>query len=214
MFGAELTIMQDEDTTDDGIPRLVDEAIAYLRLKGLDTVGIFRRSANAVKLSKCKSLYNSGEKVDFDSLGGVHLTANALKSFFRDLRQPLLSCSMFADVLRVQKEKSTDNDAKVAETKTLLTQHLPGVHLTILRTLLNFMGDVNEKSATNNMDAKNIAIVFGPNLLWAKGQGPNSGKTYNLDHVKVGAAFLEFLLNNKDELFKNVRKEGYKEVNL
>lgn len=214
MYGAELTLMGDEDKTDDGIPRLVDEAIKYLRAKGLETQGIFRRSANATKLRQCKELYNSGEKVDFDSLGGVHLTANALKSFFRDLRQPLLTCSMFSDVMKMQKEDFADEADKVKKAKTLMVEHLPGIHLTILRTILRFMANVCENSDKNGMTTSNMAIVFGPNFLWPKGSGPNSGKVAVLDHVKAQGNFLEFLINNRDELFANVNKDGYKEVEL
>lgn len=49
--------------------------------------------------------YNNGEKVDFDELGAVNTVANALKSFFRDLRTPLLTCTIFNEVLKVTKEK-------------------------------------------------------------------------------------------------------------
>jgi hypothetical protein len=39
-----------------------------------------------------------------------------------------------------------------------------------------FLSEVCEQSGKNGMTVSNVAIVFSPNLCWAKGSGPTSGK--------------------------------------
>lgn len=96
----------------DEVPMLVTETIAYLKSKGLDSSqaqGIFRKSANAVKLRQIKTMYNSGEKVDYESLGQVSSCANALKAFFRELREPAFDTDSYSDIIQLMDEGKADD---------------------------------------------------------------------------------------------------------
>eukprot|EP00039_Didymoeca_costata_P019111 m.336285 g.336285 ORF g.336285 m.336285 type:complete len:226 (-) comp17804_c0_seq1:246-923(-) len=212
VFGAELTRMDIADKSPEDVPLLVVETCKYIREKG-SVQGIFRRSANAVKLATCKQMYNNGEKVNFDSLGGIHMATNALKAFFRDLRVPLLTNDAYTEILKLQ-ESATNSPAKLESTKQLLLKYLPAMHLTILRTLLFFIGDLSEQSETTGMSLENLAIVFGPNLLWQKDAGPNSGKVPKLQEIGLIHGFVEYLIRNRSEVFEGMDKPGYHEVNL
>jgi UDP-N-acetyl-D-mannosaminuronate dehydrogenase len=58
VFGAIIKSMDGPDIDEDEVPMLVTETIAYLKSKGLDSSqaqGIFRKSANAVKLREIKA---------------------------------------------------------------------------------------------------------------------------------------------------------------
>lgn len=64
VFGASLDSMSSPDVNGD-IPQVLRDAAAFLREKGMGVEGIFRRSANALKLRLVREAYNKGEKVDF-----------------------------------------------------------------------------------------------------------------------------------------------------
>lgn len=45
---------------------------------------------------------------------------------------------------------------------------LPRPNFENVKYLIKFLAKLAEKSATNKMTPSNIAIVFGPNLLWSE----------------------------------------------
>lgn len=213
VFGAILTRMEGTpEISSQSIPCIVLETSKYIREKGLASQGIFRRSANAVKLGQCKKMYNSGEPVDFDNLGGVHLAANALKAFFRDLRIPLLTNDAYSDILKIS--AMDEGPDKVSQSKDTIVKHLPAIHLILLRAIVYFIGEVSSMHEITGMSLENLSIVFGPNLLWPKGAGPNSGKVPALSDITLVHSFVEFLIRRRDDIFVGIEKDGYVEVTL
>ena len=54
--------------------------------------------------------------------------------------------------------------------KRILHDELPDDNYFILKYVVNFMTEVEQHSDQNKMTAQNLAIVFGPNLMWSKSQ--------------------------------------------
>ncbi len=54
--------------------------------------------------------------------------------------------------------------------KRILHDELPDENYYILKYVVNFMTEVEQHSDHNKMTAQNLAIVFGPNLMWSKSQ--------------------------------------------
>ena len=84
--------------------------VAYLEQdSSLDTEGIFRRSAVVTVVKDVQRAFNQGENVDFDNLEhvhgsevSVHVAAVILKSFLRELAEPLLTFDLYDDVINFQ----------------------------------------------------------------------------------------------------------------
>ena len=51
-----------------------------------------------------------------------------------------------------------------------LLQKLPQQNRVALGFLMNFLHEVSELSSENKMDNNNLAVVFGPNLVWSADQ--------------------------------------------
>lgn len=211
VFGAEIARMLPADLNGD-IPKVLKECAAFVRSNGMTTQGIFRRSANASKLKEVKIKYNTGESVDFEKEGGVHLAANVIKTFLRDLRIPLMGFSIYPIILKT--DSSGNLGERVAGCRDLFTTHLPGRNLTILRALVVFLGEVTKQADNNGMTGSNVAIVFGPNLFWGKGAGPTSGKIPSVEEMNKVSAFTQFMFDNSEELFTNMSAAGYSEATL
>ena len=116
------------------IPRVVQECIKYLSDENaLQTEGIFRRSANVSTVKEVQSLFNNGQSVDFNSYGGdgigVHVAAVILKSFLRELEEPLFTFDLYDDVLDFQQIQASHGPhyqvEKLAVAKSLVLQRLP-----------------------------------------------------------------------------------------
>lgn len=66
----------------------------------MQTEGLFRRSANMKTVKDVQELLNSGEEVNFDDYGeqSVHVASVILKTFLRELEEPLLTFALFNDI--------------------------------------------------------------------------------------------------------------------
>ncbi|KAG8126001.1 putative Rho GTPase-activating protein [Naja naja] len=191
------------------IPLVIKETTAYLQEHALTTQGIFRRSANTQTVKEVQQKYNMGYAlaialkhfilsypglpVDFAAYEDVHLPAVILKTFLRDLPEPLLTFGLYSDVVNfynMEEQKSID-----IVRKTL--QSLPEENYQVLCLLMNFLGQVSANSDINKMTNANLAVVFGPNLLWAK------DAAITLKAINPINTFTKFLLDNQVQLFQN-----------
>lgn len=270
--------------------------------------GLFRRSANMKTVRDVQELLNCGERVDFDKLGGeqngAHVAAVILKTFLRELEEPLLTFDLFQDVAnfknnlhleqyqpdvrrlltascgppvdsnngdpstqsldtpkhqqRQQQAKAlpqgaadggaslspsptsscssssnvssrngsrpsslnlTPNNnstayarhAKISTTtylsqidpdriklelaKVLILQKLPDDNYKLLSFIFRFLIKVIDRKDLNKMTSSNLAIVFGPNLLWSK------DNCASLSSISAINYFTQFLLDNYKSIF-------------
>lgn len=92
----------------------------------------------------------------------VHAVADLLKRYFRYLPEPLLTFELHPAFIAAA--KLPDPKARILEIQSLLDK-LPEVNMHTLQYLMLFLNRVTEYSAYNRMNAHNLSIVFGPNLL-------------------------------------------------
>lgn len=88
------------DCGDGKVPLVVDRLITTIEMHGLYTEGIYRKSGVSSKVKELKTKMDEGdlEKVDFENYQ-VHVLAAVLKSFFRDMPEPLLTFEYYDDFL-------------------------------------------------------------------------------------------------------------------
>ena len=60
-----------------------------------------------------------------------------------------------------------EKDTRVRVIASLL-QKLPRENFVVLQFLMEFLTRVAEHSEINKMTISNLAVVFGPNLVWSK----------------------------------------------
>lgn len=89
-----------EHNNGDTIPPVVRKCIDYLSSEqAMQTEGLFRRSANMKTVKEVQELLNSGEEVNFDDYEqSVHVASVILKSFLRELEEPILTFDLFQDI--------------------------------------------------------------------------------------------------------------------
>jgi hypothetical protein len=75
----------------------VQEIIEEIELKGLDMDGIYRISGNLAEVQKVRHQVDHGKHSfkDFD----IHVLCGALKTFFRELEEPLIPFNLHQDFL-------------------------------------------------------------------------------------------------------------------
>ncbi|KAJ8948856.1 hypothetical protein NQ318_013509 [Aromia moschata] len=145
------------------IPPVVKQCVEYLDTPdALETEGIFRRSANAVKVRTLKEIANSGQRLTFDD---PHEAAVLLKKFLRELKEPLLTYELYDEIVQFQ---SWNKDEQLRQVSILVMEKLPEDNYKVLKYIVSFLSRVMERSDLNKMNAQNLAVVFGPNLVWSE----------------------------------------------
>lgn len=65
----------------------------------METEGLFRRSANVLKVRQLKEAANKGNPITFDD---PHEAAVLLKTVLRELKEPLLTYELYDEVMQFQ----------------------------------------------------------------------------------------------------------------
>lgn len=191
-FGVSLKFINQNSPCLNYIPPIVRKCVDSLSITGvIDTEGIFRRSGHYAKVVELKQKVNGGNDVDFKDVD-THVIAGLLKTFLRDLEEPLLTYELYDEItsfLEYPKEERSRN------VKQMLREKLPIENYELFKYLIEFLVKVMECKDLNKMTASNLAIVFGPNLVWAK------HNQMSLEEIGPINAFLEFVLQNHRDIY-------------
>ena len=91
----------------------------------------------------------------------VHDIAALIKSFFRELPDPLLTNRLTPSFIKCVALSSTSDSISAA---TLCCLLLPDEHLRVLKYFTQFITEVANHSLESKMTLTNLAIIFAPNL--------------------------------------------------
>ncbi|OHT09812.1 RhoGAP domain containing protein [Tritrichomonas foetus] len=136
------------------IPFVLHHMADMLLKKNCENIeGIFRLPGNMRRVDEMTDELNQGR----DSLMSAEVNdiASLMKKWFRDLPDP---------VVNLEKVDLLEN---AFEDKTYIefTESLPKTHKLTLMYLIGFLQHLCKSEAQTKMNAKNYAIVFGPNIV-------------------------------------------------
>ncbi|XP_048237240.1 rho GTPase-activating protein 12-like isoform X4 [Haliotis rufescens] len=192
VFGSDLReLCEREHNT---VPAFVTKCIAAVEQKGLDHDGLYRVSGNLAEIQKLRFIVDKEETYSLDDEScDINVLTGALKLFFRELKEPLFPFSMFDRfTTAIRKEK---NSQKLQAFKELVLE-LPKCHYHTMRALFKHLTNVIAHSKENRMQTQNVAIVFGPTLMWSDGEAGGMA-VMTIIQSKV----VEYVLLEYDRLF-------------
>ncbi|XP_015609237.1 rho GTPase-activating protein 1 isoform X2 [Cephus cinctus] len=190
-FGASLQFIK-ENNNNDPIPPIVRQCVEFLDTPdALETEGIFRRSANVAVVKELQSRCNQGLPVDFQC--DPHIAAVLLKTFLRELEEPLMTYELYDEITQFQ---SLSKDERPRRVKILVLEKLPEDNYQLLKYIVQFLSRVMDRSDLNKMTSSNLAVVFGPNLVRAP---PSQG--LSLSAIGPINQFIDFLFTYQDKIF-------------
>uniref|UniRef100_A0A8C8JLS4 SH3-domain binding protein 1 n=1 Tax=Oncorhynchus tshawytscha TaxID=74940 RepID=A0A8C8JLS4_ONCTS len=145
----------------------IQECVHMLLHTGMREEGLFRLAAAASVVKRLKSSLDGGV-VNHSEFTDPHAVAGALKSYLRELPEPLMTFELYNDWFQAAGEKELTD--KLEQFKIVLKK-LPSENYNNLRYLVQFLSCLSEQQSVNRMSPSNIAIVLGPNLLWPRMEG-------------------------------------------
>ncbi|XP_041061910.1 T cell activation RhoGTPase activating protein b [Carcharodon carcharias] len=174
---------------DDILAEPILSILTVLFKKGPSFVGIFRKSANAKACKELIGKLNAAREVTLEEEPVIQLAA-VFKDFLRRIPESLLMTELY-DSWMATMEKENINE-RTAEVKQLLTK-LPSHNCILLRYLFCVLYYINKYSEVNKMDAYNLAVCIGPNMLW-----PNKPVTAELQKEVLARVvdLMQFLIEN------------------
>ncbi|XP_017273973.1 rho GTPase-activating protein 17a isoform X4 [Kryptolebias marmoratus] len=146
----------------------IEACVMMLLETGMKEEGLFRIAAGASKLKKLKAALDCSTSQLEEFYSDPHAVAGALKSYLRELPEPLMTYQLYDEW--IQASSVSDPDKRL-QALWLVCDQLPKNNKNNLRYLVKFLARLAQESEVNKMTPSNIAIVLGPNLLWAKTEG-------------------------------------------
>uniref|UniRef100_A0A1A7WWN2 Rho GTPase-activating protein 17 n=1 Tax=Iconisemion striatum TaxID=60296 RepID=A0A1A7WWN2_9TELE len=146
----------------------IEACVMMLLETGMKEEGLFRIAAGASKLKKLKAALDCSTSQLEEFYSDPHAVAGALKSYLRELPEPLMTFSLYDEW--IQASNVSDPDKRL-QALWVTCDHLPKANKANFRYLVKFLTRLAQESEANKMTPSNIAIVLGPNLLWAKTEG-------------------------------------------
>ncbi|XP_072215299.1 rho GTPase-activating protein 32-like [Excalfactoria chinensis] len=179
------------------VPQVLQSCSEFIEQHGV-VRGIYRLSGVTSKIQRLRHEFDSEQAPEL-SVRDIHSVSSLCKMYFRELPNPLVPEQLY--------DKFSDAARAATEEERLLMmkeaiQQLPAPHYRTLEYLMRHLASLAGSSSVTNMDAKNLAIVWAPNLLRSQQSQSAcvSGGAACLE-VQTQAAVVEFLIGNTDVLF-------------
>ncbi|RVD90161.1 uncharacterized protein DFL_001137 [Arthrobotrys flagrans] len=168
VFGVPLEVLLQRDGN--AVPIVVIQCMTAVELYGLNVEGIYRQAGATSHIQKIKEIFdNDSSKVDFRNpdqfFHDVNSVASALKQFFRELPDPVLTYGLYEEFIESAK---IDDDNARRDSLHALINRLPDAHYATVRALVLHLSRVMQYSGQNKMNAWNLSICFGPTLMSAR----------------------------------------------
>ncbi|CAL1291674.1 unnamed protein product [Larinioides sclopetarius] len=180
------------------IAQVIETSISFLLEYGILEEGLLRIAGSASKLKKLKNAFDAGIEPDLiEFIRDPHVVSGALKSYLRELPEPLLTSALYDEWMNAA--KVTDFEAKLQALWQVLHK-LPAANFRNLRCVVKFLSKVLENVDTNKMSSQNIAIVMAPNLIWSPTEEAST-LGMNMSTASSHTSIIETLISYCDWFF-------------
>ncbi|XP_050304226.1 rho GTPase-activating protein 26 isoform X2 [Anthonomus grandis grandis] len=190
--------MDENYVLDDVGIQFVKKCIEVLENRGLEEQGIYRVVGVASKVNKLLAMGLDRRKNDKLNLEDpqeweTKTITSALKTYLRNLPEPLMSYKYHNDFINAVKRDSKQN--RVHEVHKLLYK-ISRTNFEVLKILIKHLTNVAEKSEKNLMTISNLGVCFGPTLL-----RPEEETVASIMDLKFYNIVVEILIENYNRLF-------------
>uniref|UniRef100_A0A3Q3N3Y3 Rho GTPase-activating protein 44 n=1 Tax=Mastacembelus armatus TaxID=205130 RepID=A0A3Q3N3Y3_9TELE len=174
----------------------IEACVTMLLECGMQEEGLFRVAPSASKLKKLKASLDCGVLDVQEYSSDPHAIAGALKSYLRELPEPLMTTELYDEWIQASNIQDMD---KRLQALMAACEKLPTDNLNNFRYLVKFLAKLSEYQDVNKMTAGNMAIVLGPNLLWTHTE-PNMTEMMTTVSLQI-VGIIEPIIQHADWFF-------------
>ncbi|KAE8290583.1 Rho GTPase-activating protein 30 Rho-type GTPase-activating protein 30 [Larimichthys crocea] len=199
VFGCDL--LEHLNASSQEIPLVLRSCSEFVETHGI-VDGIYRLSGVSSNIQKLRGEFESDGSPELNKdlyLQDIHCVSSLCKAYFRELPNPLLTYQLydkFAEAVAIQLEEE-----RLVKIRDVLKE-LPRPHYRTLEFLMRHLVRMASYSSETNMHARNLAIVWAPNLLRSKDiEASGFNGTAAFMEVRVQSIVVEFILTHVPQLF-------------
>ncbi|XP_046408853.1 rho GTPase-activating protein 44-like isoform X2 [Ischnura elegans] len=179
----------------------IELCVCALLELGMEEEGLFRVAGGASKVRRmkmsfdacCLSLSTALEYHD------PHVIAGALKSYLRELPEPLFTHDLYDDWMAAARVQGTNEERLQALWQVL--HQLPQENFENVRYLIKFLAILSRNQEVNKMSPQNIAIVIAPNLIWSAADESCGVMGMNMNTANLHSFIVDNLVSYADWFF-------------
>ncbi|KAL1505209.1 hypothetical protein ABEB36_004823 [Hypothenemus hampei] len=202
IFGVPLVTLVTEEHK---IPLVIEKLIYTIEVKGLYTEGIYRKSGVKSKITELKNQMDEKPEICEFEKYQVHVLASVLKTFFREMSEPLLTFEYYENFITAA---NLENDNDRITTLYDILKKLPSPNYDMMERLIFHLARVALHEETNRMSASSLAIVFAPCVLRTNKRVPAQESLHDITSqtrcietiIKVQLKKLKLTLDDIDTL--------------
>ncbi|XP_013415832.1 rho GTPase-activating protein 35-like [Lingula anatina] len=145
------------------LPMFVEKCIVYIEENGLGSEGLYRVPGNKAHVELLLQKFNEDHTLVFTDLEiSVNDVATAVKTFFRELQEPLIPNKLNNEFISAA--GIHDKTRRLQALREVL-QKLPAGNYRVLKFIATHLNKVTTLSDVNCMTSTNLAICWWPTLL-------------------------------------------------
>ncbi|KAG0256227.1 hypothetical protein BG011_004693 [Mortierella polycephala] len=210
IFGYDLAEQLIRDEAD--LPEMVVKCTEAIERFGMDTKGIYRVSGIQSATNRLRSAFDRDcsavDLSDEENVGDVNSVASVLKSWFRELPEPLLTRRLYPEFIKAARIE--DPQLQLMNLHQV-TNQLPDPNYATLKFLMCHLNRVQSNQAVNMMGASNLGLIFGPTLT---STSESSDAVRDLVDMGLQCKVVESLLTNYEAIFDiEDEEEGVNDIN-
>ncbi|XP_004675252.1 PREDICTED: rho GTPase-activating protein 31 [Condylura cristata] len=200
-FGCDLTEYLESSGQD--VPYVLKSCAEFIETHGI-VDGIYRLSGVTSNIQRLRQEFGSDQCPDLTRevyLQDIHCVGSLCKLYFRELPNPLLTYELYEKFTKAVSH--CPEEGQLARIQNVI-QELPPPHYRTLKYLIRHLAHIASFSSKTNMHARNLALVWAPNLLRSKeieASGCNGDAAFLA--VRVQQVVIEFILNHVDQIFNS-----------
>jgi len=160
-FGADLGSLVDDDHP---VPIVLNKMLMSIEVRALFVEGIYRKSGALPTVRNMRKLIEDSENQDelcFDDVP-IHVIATLVKSFFREMAEPLIPFELYENFLNVSEVKEQGERIRCL---SVMVDMLPKNNKSVLDRLMYHLSRVAHQETVNRMSPSNLAVIFAPCIL-------------------------------------------------
>ncbi|KAI9283384.1 hypothetical protein BY458DRAFT_496368 [Sporodiniella umbellata] len=182
------------------VPLLVEKCVEAIEKRGLNYEGIYRKSGGAAQTKAIQIAFDRGQTVDLcneDDYNDICAITSALKQYFRELPNPLITFESYEELIKSSKIISS---SERLHTVIGALVKLPEAHKHTLVLILNHLAKIYDACSQNRMTVKSLSMIFAPTLM--RHQDPSrdfidmSSKNSVVEHMLLNTADLQQTILN------------------
>ncbi|CAG9854322.1 unnamed protein product [Phyllotreta striolata] len=202
-------------SAENAVPRFIMKTMVLIeRPDNITSLGLYRTSGNLATIQKIRLEVDKGNLDILDIYAkDPDVLTGSLKLFFRELKEPLLSCTTSENLLEFTKADKNYCKKDRDNIRTILS-HIPEANAETLLALIKHLIEVVKYKDQNKMDTYNLAVCWGPTIIFATDNlSTKDLVTQSAEATKLFDALLNFYINNPEELDFRKRRPDHFDTN-